>query len=227
MYTNNGIDLKTLQLCRELRCSARIFSSSLQARRLRSSGFCDCFKHYLNWRIWKYICVPAVAIVFLCLLLNSFHRERVRVAELSQALAEAAALDDAPTRVLVRNLEDFKATAYCVTGITKSGVPVATGHVAADSRVIPLGSMIYVDSALMGGIYQVTDTGRLIKGKIIDIFIPNYNKSIEFGRRNIKLKVLRYGYGDDNSLAQYHGSSLSIIHDHELLRISTGTVQDN
>ena len=68
--------------------------------------------------------------------------------------------------------EDFEATAYCVTGITKSGAKVAPGHVAADPKVIPLGSMIYVDSPLMGGIYQVLDTGELVKGKIIDIFIP-------------------------------------------------------
>jgi len=90
--------------------------------------------------------------------------------------------------------EEFQATAYCVTGITKSGVPVAPGHVAADPRVIPLGSMIYVDSPTMSGIYQVLDTGRLIKGKIIDIYIPSYERCIEFGRRMVKVKVLRYGY---------------------------------
>ena len=96
------------------------------------------------------------------------------------------------------DMEIFKATAYCLSGITKSGVPVAPLHVAADPRVIPLGSMIYVESPLMSGIYQVTDTGRLIKGKIIDIFMPSYKKSIEFGRRNVKVKVLRYGYVDDD-----------------------------
>ena len=90
--------------------------------------------------------------------------------------------------------EEYQATAYCVTGITKSGVPVAPGHVAADPRVIPLGSMIYVDSPLMSGIYQVLDTGRLIKGNIIDIYIPSYERCIEFGRRMVKVKVLRYGY---------------------------------
>ena len=90
--------------------------------------------------------------------------------------------------------EQFQATAYCVTGITKSGVVVAPGHVAADPKVIPLGSMIYVDSPLMGGIYQVLDTGRLIKGKIIDIYIPNYERCMEFGRRMVKIKVLRYGF---------------------------------
>ena len=91
-------------------------------------------------------------------------------------------------------MEEFVATAYCVTGFTKSGVYVAPGHVAADPNVIPLGSMIYVDSPVMGGIYQVLDTGGLIKGKIIDIYIPSYNRCRVFGRRTVKVKVLRYGY---------------------------------
>jgi 3D (Asp-Asp-Asp) domain-containing protein len=95
-------------------------------------------------------------------------------------------------------LENFHATAYCVTGITKSGVAVAPGHVAADLKVIPLGSMIYVDSPLMGGIYQVLDAGTLVKGKVIDIFIPSYERCKEFGRRMVKVKVLRYGFFGDS-----------------------------
>jgi len=154
-------------------------------------------KHYLNWNILRNMRVPTVIIAFLCLLL--FHNnEPVRVAEASRASGEAA-LPAASIAKDAGYLKDFRATAYCITGITKSGVPVESGHVAADPRIIPLGSIIYVESHLMGGIYQVTDTGRLIKGNIIDIFIPGYKKSIEFGRRNVKVKVLRYGYGDDQN----------------------------
>jgi 3D (Asp-Asp-Asp) domain-containing protein len=98
------------------------------------------------------------------------------------------------TSSTVAQTEDFEATAYCVTGITKSGAKIVPGHVAADPRVIPLGSMIYVDSPLMGGIYQVLDTGELVKGKIIDIFIPSYEACVEFGRRGVKVQVLRYGF---------------------------------
>ena len=90
--------------------------------------------------------------------------------------------------------EEFQATAYCINGISKSGTEIKPGHVAADPKVIPLGSMIYVDSPLMGGIYQVKDTGELVKGKIIDIFIPSYERCKEFGRRAVKVQVLRYGF---------------------------------
>jgi len=90
--------------------------------------------------------------------------------------------------------EDFSATAYCLKGTTVTGHRTRPGLVSADPEVIPLGSLIYVDSPLMGGVYQVLDTGDLIKGKIIDIFIPSYERCLEFGRRIVKVKVLRYGF---------------------------------
>jgi 3D (Asp-Asp-Asp) domain-containing protein len=92
--------------------------------------------------------------------------------------------------------ETFQATAYCDTGITKSGFLATPGVVAADPEVIPLGSMIYVESPVVGGIYHVLDTGKLVKGKIIDFFIPEQEKCIEFGRRDVKVKILRRGFSD-------------------------------
>ena len=153
-------------------------------------------QHPMNWKICKHLSVPAIIIFFPCLLSFLYHIESVRITETALKTEEEAALYAAQiaSEAEAENMDDFKATAYCIKGITKSGVPVAPGHVAADPRIIPLGSMIYVESPLMSGIYKVTDTGRLIKGRIIDIFIPNYRKSIEFGRRNVKVKVLRYGY---------------------------------
>jgi 3D (Asp-Asp-Asp) domain-containing protein len=167
-------------------------------------------KHYLSiLNVWRWIRVPFVVIAFLGLLWRLHYSENVRIAEAksrlstSQAETNLSALSinapdsTTPPAAEGEGLEDFQATAYCITGITKSGVPVAPGHVAADPKVIPLGSVIYVESALMGGVYQVTDTGRLIKGKIIDIFIPSYEKSMEFGRRKVKVKVLRHGFEND------------------------------
>jgi 3D (Asp-Asp-Asp) domain-containing protein len=93
--------------------------------------------------------------------------------------------------------ERFQATAYCVTGLMRAGIPVAPGYVSADPKVIPLGSVIYVETPFRSGIYQVMDTGELIKGKIIDIFIPSYEACREFGRRMVNVKVLRYGFEGD------------------------------
>jgi 3D (Asp-Asp-Asp) domain-containing protein len=88
---------------------------------------------------------------------------------------------------------DFLATAYCENGITKAGVPVAHGIVAADPAVLPLGSLIYVDVPWHGGTYRVMDTGRLIKRRMIDIYIPGMRSAVWFGRQNVRVTVLKYG----------------------------------
>jgi 3D (Asp-Asp-Asp) domain-containing protein len=115
-----------------------------------------------------------------------------------EARAAAYAPDFKPVASFKEPLpQKFQATAYCITGFMKAGLPVAPGYVSADPKVIPLGSVIYVETPFRSGIYQVMDTGELIKGKIIDIFIPSYEACKEFGRRIVHVKVLRYGFEDD------------------------------
>jgi 3D (Asp-Asp-Asp) domain-containing protein len=88
---------------------------------------------------------------------------------------------------------DFIATAYSEKGITKSGVPVAAGLVAADPHVLPIGSWIKVESPLYSGIYQVMDTGLKVRGKKIDIYLPDPRTALAFGLRKVKVTVLKYG----------------------------------
>jgi 3D (Asp-Asp-Asp) domain-containing protein len=135
----------------------------------------------------------AVVIAGIVCIIHLGHRECARTTErpVNSGDFETTAIESAPS---VDSSKEFHATAYCITGATRSGALTAPGIVAADPKVIPLGSMIYVESPLMGGIYHVLDTGELVKGKIIDIFIPNYEQCVEFGRRIVKVKVLRYGF---------------------------------
>jgi 3D (Asp-Asp-Asp) domain-containing protein len=151
-------------------------------------------KHCVSWKRLRYIRILVVIVGFGCLV-HFNRRESARVVDQS-LVSRPSSTETMPTAV---QMENFNATAYCVTGVTKSGVRVAPGHVAADPKVIPLGSMIYVDSPFMGGIYQVLDTGEMVKGKIIDIFIPSYERCQEFGRRMVKVKVLRYGFLSNSS----------------------------
>ena len=155
-------------------------------------------KRCVNWKRLKPLRTFALIIGFV-FFIHMAHRD-------CSPVADAATLQNARGANSVsalKDMKDFQATAYCVTGITKSGIKVAPGHVAADPKVIPLGSMIYVDSPIRGGIYQVLDTGELVKGQIIDIFIPSYESCLEFGRRMVKVKVLRYGFlGDSARLAK-------------------------
>jgi 3D (Asp-Asp-Asp) domain-containing protein len=88
----------------------------------------------------------------------------------------------------------FVATAYSDRGTTASGVFVNTGIVAADPKVLPIGSVIEMKLGSHSGIYTVLDTGGFIKGNRIDIYVPDTERALEFGRRQVKIRVLRHGW---------------------------------
>jgi 3D (Asp-Asp-Asp) domain-containing protein len=88
------------------------------------------------------------------------------------------------------NARSFRATAYCLKGRTASGGGVRRGIVAADPRVLPLGTKIFVNAGSYSGTYTVTDTGGVIKGNILDIWVPSCSEAIGFGRRSISVSVL-------------------------------------
>ena len=97
-----------------------------------------------------------------------------------------------------RQVLQVEATAYCTEGETASGVQTRRGIVAADPRVIPLGSRIRVDGLgrRHSRTYDVEDTGRLVKGREIDIFMADCDAAKEFGRQTARVRVLRVGDGE-------------------------------
>ena len=77
-------------------------------------------------------------------------------------------------------------TAYCLTrNTTKRGRYVRAGIVAADPKLFPLARYLelYVGRRYLGR-FLIDDTGRLIKGNIIDIWLPTCREARLFGRRN-------------------------------------------
>jgi 3D (Asp-Asp-Asp) domain-containing protein len=87
----------------------------------------------------------------------------------------------------------FSATAYCLRGRTASGGGVRRGIVAADRKILPLGTRIYVSAGKYSGHYLVTDTGGRIRGRILDIWVPNCSEAMRFGRRKVGVTVLGRG----------------------------------
>ena len=79
----------------------------------------------------------------------------------------------------------FRATAYCLKGRTAMGGSVRRGIVAADPRVLPLGSQIEIDSGSYSGTYTVADTGGSVKGRKLDIWVPSCSEANRFGRRTV------------------------------------------
>lgn len=118
------------------------------------------------------------------------------------AVSGAAATSTAPatqptqtTQTAVRTLtvEATAYTAYCTgcSGITATGINLRANPnlkvIAVDPRVIPLGSRVWVEGygeAIAG------DTGGAIKGNKIDVFIPNYQDALNWGRKTVTVKIL-------------------------------------
>jgi 3D (Asp-Asp-Asp) domain-containing protein len=87
----------------------------------------------------------------------------------------------------------YVATAYSLPGRTASGMRVAKGVIAADPRVLPLGTRVHLEAGPYSGEYIVADTGSAVRGRKIDVWVPSNGEARRFGRRNIKLSVLSYG----------------------------------
>jgi N-acetylmuramoyl-L-alanine amidase len=84
-------------------------------------------------------------------------------------------------------------TAYCTgcSGITRTGIDLRSNPnqkvIAVDPNVIPLGSKVWVEGygeAIAG------DTGGAIKGNKIDVFIPSKDAALNWGRKNVTIKIL-------------------------------------
>ena len=83
----------------------------------------------------------------------------------------------------------FTATAYCLKGRTASGGSVRRGVVAADPRVLPLGTRISMDAGSYSGDYLVADTGGAVRGRKLDIWVASCSEARRFGRKSVKIRV--------------------------------------
>jgi 3D (Asp-Asp-Asp) domain-containing protein len=105
----------------------------------------------------------------------------------------ALALSAAPGTMRVR------ATAYCDSGTTKSGTKARTGIVAADPAVLPIGTVLRIINGPRSGVYTVMDTGSAVKGRRIDIFIPDCATAERFGEQTLRVRILRRGWNPKES----------------------------
>jgi 3D (Asp-Asp-Asp) domain-containing protein len=94
-------------------------------------------------------------------------------------------------------------TAFCnegCTGRTATGVNVADsiyykGHrvIAVDTDVIPLNSLVRVETDGKVFTAMAIDTGGAIDGHKIDLLVGNTKEAIQFGRKEAKLTILEKG----------------------------------
>jgi 3D (Asp-Asp-Asp) domain-containing protein len=143
----------------------------------------------ISGRFWRKTIVTTIAAVGFVSFYEVTALDSKYVARLA-TLHEATALPMPGARLA------FSATAYCKGLITASGVAVQSGVVAADPELLPVGSVIEVDSLPQkyNGIYTVMDTGPAVQGRQLDLYMWSCNEALEFGRKPIHLTILRLGW---------------------------------
>lgn len=87
---------------------------------------------------------------------------------------------------------NYVATAYSLKGRTSSGRMISRGLIAADPRVLPLGSHVRLEAGAYSGEYLVADTGGVVRGRRLEIWTPSSLEAMRFGRRTVRLTILSY-----------------------------------
>ena len=137
---------------------------------------------------WRKSAVTAVAAVAFAWLFEATILDSKYAARLTTR--ESAALPAPGARLA------FSATAYCKGMVTTAGVAVQTGIAAADPELLPIGSIVQIEELppKYNGIYTILDTGPSIQGRIIDVYMWSCYEALDFGRKQIRLTVLRLGW---------------------------------
>lgn len=145
-----------------------------------------------NWR--KAIVTLGVATAFVSLYQATTRDSRTVASETS--LVEATVLPQAGSRL------QFTATAYCKGETTASGVGVRTGVAAADPALLPVGSVVRLETPnpRYSGVWTVMDTGPAVRGRTVDLYLWSCKEALVFGRRPVRLTVLRLGWNPQNSI---------------------------
>ncbi|MEH7335430.1 LysM peptidoglycan-binding domain-containing protein [Neobacillus drentensis] len=104
---------------------------------------------------------------------------------------EAKVIEPEKTKEITVKATAYTASCEGCSGTTATGVDLNANPnakvIAVDPSVIPLGSKVYVEGY---GVATAADTGGAIKGNRIDVFISSEQKAIQWGKKQITIKIL-------------------------------------
>ncbi|KGX85142.1 3D domain-containing protein [Pontibacillus litoralis] len=107
--------------------------------------------------------------------------------------AQAIDYKQQPTSTKTMVMEATAYTANCTgcSGITRTGQNLKANPnqkvIAVDPTIIPLGSKVHVEGY---GTAIAGDTGGDIKGNRIDLFIPNRQNALKYGRQQVTIEII-------------------------------------
>ncbi|MEY3025331.1 MAG: Cell wall-binding protein YocH precursor [Planctomycetota bacterium] len=96
---------------------------------------------------------------------------------------------------------DERSCGASADGITASGYSVFVNGgclVAADPKVLPLGSLVSVPGYHGGAVVPVLDVGGAIKGERLDVLYPTHERAILWGVQDLVVTVWDYADGKPN-----------------------------
>jgi 3D (Asp-Asp-Asp) domain-containing protein len=73
-------------------------------------------------------------------------------------------------------------------GVTSSGKKAKKGTIAADIKLYPYGTQMYVPGYGWG---EVQDTGSAIKGDRLDVFFPKEKDAVAWGRQYLDVTIIK------------------------------------
>lgn len=142
----------------------------------------------------KYLIVFSLILIIVC---SGFAVLGVTVAGKYSVRSEKPVVPPVPQKTQSQKQNGRKpdyvmvATAYSDRGETKSRIHAGVGCVAVDRKIIPHGTLLYIEGY---GLALATDTGRLIKGYRLDVWFSDEEKARNWGRKTVN--VWNVGYAD-------------------------------
>jgi 3D (Asp-Asp-Asp) domain-containing protein len=95
-------------------------------------------------------------------------------------------------KVITVNASAYTVNCKGCTGITATGINLKKNPnqkvISVDPKVIKLGTKVYVEGY---GYAVAADKGSAIKGNKIDVFMTSKKAAINWGRKTVKVKILR------------------------------------
>lgn len=100
--------------------------------------------------------------------------------------------DDDVVKEITVSASAYTANCNGCSGVTSTGINLKLNPdvkvIAVDPSIIPLGTKVYVEGY---GYAIAGDTGSSIKGNKIDVFFPSKSEAYKWGRKDVKIKILK------------------------------------
>lgn len=108
---------------------------------------------------------------------------------------------------------DARSCGQFADGVTASGYSVWTNGMklaAADTSMLPFGTMISVPGYDDGSVIPVLDRGGAIKGNRLDLLHPTHEQALEWGAQQLEVTVWEYADGMPNDFVPRYNSASSV-----------------